>query len=180
MITEQHTTTHQQWTTKNPLTPLILTNTKDPEGPLYNRQPTSSQDPLEEASTPAPTWGFSRPDPITQHIVLQVFRGPAPLVRPLDHPRSGNCRANGPIRGAARETAGSSASLPSNDWGRGGGTTRVCPGTAPPHAPGCLAPASAGGTPPRTLCRGSPQAPASVSAVIPKVLHGGNPYWKIS
>ena len=69
---------------------------------------------------------------------------------------------------------------PATTGGEGGDTTRVCPGAAPPQAPGCLAPASAGGTPPRKLCRGSPQAPASVSAVIPKVLHGGNPYWKIS
>ncbi|CAL8337900.1 unnamed protein product [Boreogadus saida] len=64
-------------------------------------------------------------DPITRHIVLKVFRGPAPPVRPLIPPRGDSRRTNGPIRGAGRDrragrgTTRSSVSLISNNRGEG-------------------------------------------------------------
>ena len=77
-------------------------------------------------ATQLPSEGSVVPDdPITRHIVLKVFRGPAPPVRPLSPPRGDSRRANGPIRGAGRDrgagrgTTRRSASLTSNNRGEG-------------------------------------------------------------
>ncbi|CAL8340181.1 unnamed protein product [Boreogadus saida] len=77
-------------------------------------------------ATQLPSEGSVVPDdPITRHIVLKVFRGPAPPVRPLIPPRGDSRRTNGPIRGAGRDrragrgTTRSSVSLISNNRDEG-------------------------------------------------------------
>ncbi|CAL8341128.1 unnamed protein product [Boreogadus saida] len=77
-------------------------------------------------ATQLPSEGSVVPDdPITRHIVLKAFRGPAPPVRPLIPPRGDSRRTNGPIRGAGKDrragrgTTRSSVSLISNNRGEG-------------------------------------------------------------
>ena len=93
-----------------------------PESPARTRKRTNTLRTL--VATQLPSEGSVVPDdPITRHIVLKVFRGPAPPVRPLSPPRGDSRRANGPSRGAGRDRGAgrgtTRSSLISNNWGEG-------------------------------------------------------------
>ncbi|CAL8323786.1 unnamed protein product [Boreogadus saida] len=72
------------------------------ESPARTRKGMNPLRPL--VATQLPSEGSVVPDdPITRHIVLKAFRGPAPPVRPLIPPRGDSRRTNGPIRGAGKD-----------------------------------------------------------------------------
>ena len=74
-------------------------------------------------ATQLPPEGSVAPDdPLTRHIVPQVFGGLAAPGRPLDPPGSGNRGANGPVRGRGAGRGRGTLVLPpllllSNSWG---------------------------------------------------------------